>query len=62
MVLEPLLPVPSDRCREYQFVEELAELVWVHVVTHVRLGALTEYLLVDAKPIPAHSAAAPLAM
>ena len=49
------MPHPSDRWREYELIEELGEFLGVDVVPYVRLGALTEDLFVDAKPIRAHS-------
>ena len=55
LVLDPLMPHPSDRWREYELIEELGEFLGVDVVPYVRLGAFTEYLLVDAQPICAHS-------
>ena len=55
MASKPFLPRPSDRWREYELIEELGEFLGVDVVPYVRLGALSEDLFVDAKPIRAHS-------
>jgi hypothetical protein len=51
---EPFLPRRSDRWREYKLIEELGKFLGVHEVPYARLGAFTENLLVDAKPILAH--------
>jgi hypothetical protein len=49
------LPLLSDCWRKYQLIEELGEFPGVDVVPYVRLGTLTENLLVDAKLILVHS-------
>jgi hypothetical protein len=48
---EPAGPRPTDVRRQHQVVEDLLELCDVDVEADVVLGALPEYLFIDAEPV-----------